>query len=523
VKYSIRKKLTISGLIMLSLIILMVAGSQIIVGFFKNTTEELIVEYHELHAVQEFKMSLSNLLIFASNLNSNDNTISEVEYKKLVQESITKLDTCKKVLTISHKLSLLDEFETLMTSLENSVDQMFHSNETERSELNLLIINIIADGTRKVDLLVNEAKAEIQEYENRTRTGILHGTFTVLTFGIILILILFIGGTSFIRNLTNPIKELVTVTQRIGKGDRKAKVNVFSNDEFLTLADSFNDMVDTLDITTVSKNYLNNILENMFDPLVVTDKNSLIRSVNSAALNLLGYKEPEVVNQHISILFDSTSPFVSEVDEKANGLEHYQQTINKQNYLITKNGKKIPALLTCTQLKSQKNEAEGLIVVGHDLTEKMAYEKELEHVRKEHLIAINEAQEEERIRIATDLHDGLGQSLSAISFSLQNLNAKDNSDTIAVGKIQEQINSTIREAKNLAHNLIPIVLKDFGLIVAIENLINKANELHEIKFTFNSYDFNDRIDPKLEKALYRICQESLNNIVKHAKAKNANY
>jgi len=47
--------------------------------------------------------------------------------------------------------------------------------------------------------------------------------------------------------------------------------------------------------------------------------------------------------------------------------------------------------------------------------------------------------------------------------------------------------------------------------------------LHEIKFTFNSYDFNDRIDPKLEKALYRICQESLNNIVKHAKAKNANY
>jgi len=90
-------------------------------------------------------------------------------------------------------------------------------------------------------------------------------------------------------------------------------------------------------------------------------------------------------------------------------------------------------------------------------------------------------------------------------------------------KIQQHIDNAIRETKNLAHNLIPIVLKDFGLIVAVENLISRANELYETKFRFDVFDFDERIDPKREKVLYRICQESLNNIIKHAKAKNATY
>jgi signal transduction histidine kinase len=92
-----------------------------------------------------------------------------------------------------------------------------------------------------------------------------------------------------------------------------------------------------------------------------------------------------------------------------------------------------------------------------------------------------------------------------------------------LGKIRDQIDKAIRESKNLAHNLIPIVLKDFGLIPAIENMINRANELYSTRFHFDAFDFNERIDPKREKAIYRICQESLNNIVKHAHAKNAYY
>ncbi|MCK5699998.1 MAG: sensor histidine kinase, partial [Cyclobacteriaceae bacterium] len=142
------------------------------------------------------------------------------------------------------------------------------------------------------------------------------------------------------------------------------------------------------------------------------------------------------------------------------------------------------------------------------------------------IILINDAQEEERIRIAMDLHDGMGQMLTAISYAIQDLfPEEDLRDTKRkdVIKIQQQIDDAIKEAKSIAQDLIPIVLKDFGLIAAIENLIRKANELEKTKFTFNAFDFNERIDPKLEKALYRICQETVNNIIKHASAENATY
>ena len=506
---------------MLALIVLIVAGSQIIVGFFKNTTEELIIEYHELHAVQEFKMSLSNLLIYTNSLTKNEGNNSEVELNKLLRESKNKLDTCKQVLTISHKLSLLADFESIMSNVENAVDGLFQSTEEERESIYKLILFEINAGIRQVDLLVEETKAEIEKYENRNQIVIRHGSSTVVSVGIILIMILAIGGWRFIRSLTNPINELVTATQRISKGDKMVKVNVNSNDEFLTLADSFNNMINALDETMISKNYLNNILENMFDPLIVTDENGIIRSINTPSLKLLGYENNDLINQDIMMLFNNA---VSEDYNRStieSILNSYQQFINKQKYFLSKKGKLIPALMSCTFLKNQKKELAGLIVVGHDLTERQAFEKKLEFNRKEQQIAINEAQEDERLRIAIDLHDGLGQMLSAISYSVQNINKDDAKDNDSILKIQNQIDSAIWEAKNIAHNLIPIVLKDFGLIAAIENMINKANELYETKFRFNSYDFTDRIDAKLEKAIYRICQESLTNIVKHASAKNA--
>lgn len=261
----------------------------------------------------------------------------------------------------------------------------------------------------------------------------------------------------------------------------------------------------------------------MFDPLLVTDERGLIRSINAPSLKLLGYSDSDLRNQDIMVLFDKKNTENFEDSETEVKLTNYQLFISNQDYIISKTGELIPALVSCTFLKSPKNELAGLIVVGHDLTERRAYEEKLELSRKEHLIAINEVQEEERIRIATDLHDGLGQMLSAISFSIQDIDKINSNNDDSIVKIQNQIDAAIREAKNIAYNLIPIVLKDFGLVVAIDNMINKANELYETKFRFNSYDFVDRIDPKLEKALYRICQESLTNIVKHAKAKNANF
>lgn len=343
----------------------------------------------------------------------------------------------------------------------------------------------------------------------------------MIAFGIILILFLIIGGMRFIKNLTNPISQLVEATQKISKGSRNIKVHVDSEDEFLILADSFNSMLETLNKTTISEKYLRNILDSLYGALLVTDSSCNITSINKTTSILLGYEEDELLEQHIMLLFDSNfNNQKIEVGDSVN-LKKTSRQLRKKTGILTKNSKTIPVYVTCTILYNKEGQGEGMVVVGHDLTEEKQQEKKIEKIRKEGVIAINEAQENERLRIATDIHDGLGQMLTGISYSMQELEPENNASSILLQRLQKQVDNTILEAKIIAHNLTPILIKDFGLVVAIKNLVDKTNQLGEINVIFNTYDFNKRIDSKLEKAIYRIVQEALNNILKHAQANSA--
>jgi len=530
-KHSIGTKLLVSGLVVLILIVFMIIASQVVGSLFKNTSDNLVIEYNELDAVQELKFSISQLILAPSSYAIYGNAADYNYFKIQVHKASDDLHFCEKVLTNSHDLELLMDFQRMITRTDSLGTLMFHLDYPQDLEqINGLLAKISEEvdaGIINIDLLLTETKEEINEYIAISQVIIKHSTITILSLGLVVALIILFGGWLFIRSLTRPINELVTTTNQISEGNRSAKVNIDTKDEFHTLAESFNKMMDTLEKTTVSRNYLDNILKNMFGVLVVTDNHLNIRSVNNAATNLLGYTKEELLESNIRKLFTNGMDDGSAIGDITGDIYNVQKRISTMEYLVTKNGPVFPALISCSVLKTQNKETDGLIIIAHDLTEKKAIEKKLDKTRKERLIDINEAQEEERMRIATDLHDGLGQILTAISYSVQELLSKEGSNSIIVNepivKIQQHIDNAIRETKNLAHNLIPIVLKDFGLIVAVENLISRANELYETKFRFDVFDFNERIDPKREKVLYRICQESLNNIIKHAQAKNATY
>ncbi len=527
-KYSIGKKLLASGFIVLMFVLLMVVVNQIVVNIFNNTSKLLVTEYNELDALQELKLSLGKLQISANNYSVFGKEQEKENFRELSLNALENLNLCRSVITDRHELNLLNDFEVVIYSVDSLVKEIFQNRELGGDINNKFLLESVSYeihiGTQEINILLNETKLEIDEYEKINKTLIKHSTLTVFSLGLIIMLILISGGLIFIRSLTKPIKELVSTTHKIINGDRSSKVNIKTRDEFSTLADSFNQMVDTLDRTTVSRNYLDNILKNMFDSLVVIDNQLIIQSVNQAALNLLGYKKSNLEGQSLMKLFRNKDKkrLLNTISGKS--LQKKLSKINAINYLLSKSGKEIPMLLSCAILKNEINEISGIIMTGHDLTEKKAIEKKLDQTRKDRLIDINEAQEEERIRIATDLHDGLGQTLTAISYSIQELFSDDGEKGVNSGqvkRIQHQIDLAIKEAKNIAYDLIPIVLKDFGLIVAIENLINRANELYETRFRFNAFDFNERIDARLEKTLYRICQEAINNIVKHSNAKEA--
>ena len=136
-----------------------------------------------------------------------------------------------------------------------------------------------------------------------------------------------------------------------------------------------------------------------------------------------------------------------------------------------------------------------------------------------------QAQEDERRRIAREIHDGLGQMLTAIKFNLEILE-----DMITVGQegqdrildMKGLLDEVMKEAREISYNLMPSVLDDFGLTPALQLLSEQFTNRTDVKAQFHTSGITERLDPQTEIGLYRIAQESLNNVAKHAEATEVN-
>jgi len=156
---------------------------------------------------------------------------------------------------------------------------------------------------------------------------------------------------------------------------------------------------------------------------------------------------------------------------------------------------------------------------------KIKYEKELLEKETERLKAIaayvDLSNEKERERIARELHDGIGQMLTYIKFLLNEIEEEVKGNTKAVKKsdeIRELITSIGKDIRNIAMGLKPKILEELGLEPALQSLVDFVSEKYKIKGIFRQYNLGARYKPEYELNLYRIVQELLNNVVRHAEA-----
>jgi two-component system, NarL family, sensor histidine kinase DevS len=142
-----------------------------------------------------------------------------------------------------------------------------------------------------------------------------------------------------------------------------------------------------------------------------------------------------------------------------------------------------------------------------------------QRVAREALQRVVGAQEVERRRLARELHDETGQALTSILLGLRNVEeAADEAELReAVAEVRDLVRSTLQDVRQLAVELRPKALDDFGLVAALERLTQSFEEQTGIGIDFQTA-VHERLPPEVETALYRIVQESLTNIVKHARA-----
>jgi two-component system, NarL family, sensor kinase len=195
-----------------------------------------------------------------------------------------------------------------------------------------------------------------------------------------------------------------------------------------------------------------------------------------------------------------------------------EKKIKEQELAITKRNYSIAAILGVLSLAA---------ILGwsyfnrYKLKKKNELQQRLNEQQEKATIEILAAEEKERKRIASDLHDGVGQLMTAAWLNLQALQTEQNNlpsnSTKLLTKSLELVDESCKEVRAVSHNMMPNALLKKGLSNAVREFIHQINS-KQTKINLQTDDINKPIPIQIETVLYRIIQESVNNVIKHANA-----
>lgn len=264
-----------------------------------------------------------------------------------------------------------------------------------------------------------------------------------------------------------------------------------------------------------SQKLLSSILDNIKSCLIVIDKDFKIKYINKFTSDLLN-TFPDILlefklGEDIKISNLKDEPLSISLFQ-----ENKQETLTSHEIIyINFIGRKFPVNnINITKAKFLNNEAEQFLIMFNDAKEsleKLYQEKEEKRLK---LAAEIEGAESERARVSRELHDGLGQMLNVVKMNTRTLVE----DKLVCEKLVALIDASIEESHKISENLMPSKLQIFDLKSSLEDLCN-AYDSKSIRIDL-SHNLKEGDLEGIKINIYRIVQEALNNIQKHAQANN---
>lgn len=157
-----------------------------------------------------------------------------------------------------------------------------------------------------------------------------------------------------------------------------------------------------------------------------------------------------------------------------------------------------------------------LLIVGYFIYAIIRRQRQVLKWQQARLKAEIETLENERKRIASDLHDELGPLLSAIKLQINHLEPIDEVEIAVLSKSNNQIDEIIKRFREISYDLLPNTLVRKGLVKAVIEFIDKLKKAHQIEIIFTSDTLSLSIDKEIN--IYRIIQEIIHNCIKHSRA-----
>lgn len=323
--------------------------------------------------------------------------------------------------------------------------------------------------------------------------------------------------------ISSPIKKITDATRHVARGSLDTRIDLSTQDEIGALAEAFNKMTQDLRETTVSKDYFDSIIKSMNDTLVVIDPDTRIRSVNKAACELLEYEPSALIGKTVDVIISR--------EGHGSGLQHCREVmagagvVNRELHYLTRTGKRIPMDFSAAVLMNKNGDVEGAVCIARDVTERKEAEEALRESerRLQHLYSqMLTAQEKERRRLSIELHDELGQSLMVLNLRLRSIRDGLWTDQEDLRNECDAMRTYIKEVagnvRRLSRDLSPSILEDLGLWAAVGRLAESFSEHSGIECSLDLPETVSPFSKEKEIIVYRMVQECLTNIAKHAHA-----
>ena len=328
--------------------------------------------------------------------------------------------------------------------------------------------------------------------------------------------------------ISSPIKRITNAMGKVADGDLDTVLTIKRNDEVGALANSFNKMTQDLRKTTISKDYVDNIIGSMSDTLIVVDPDAKIRSVNRATCDLLGYAEDELVGRDINLIVASEEPVFK---VKTTESRHGRATlVNHEVNYVTKLGKQIAMLLSEAVLKDKEERVIGIAGLARDIEERKRAEQALRESEARLRFLSSQlltVQEEERRRLSAELHDELGQALILFKINLRAIQRALGTNQAQLKRECEDligyINEVSENVRRLSRDLSPAILEDLGFLAAVRRLIEGFAKHSNIRTSLDMADIEHLLPKEAQIIVYRIVQECFTNIARHSQASNVSF
>ncbi|MFP3183268.1 MAG: PAS domain S-box protein [Paraburkholderia sp.] len=254
----------------------------------------------------------------------------------------------------------------------------------------------------------------------------------------------------------------------------------------------------------------------MLDPL------GRVVTWSAGAQKMKGYDAGEIIGQHVSI-FHTPADLAAKEPETTLTYAAANGRVENEGWRHRKDGSTFWANVVITAIRDESGALQGFAKVTQDLTERKRL-TELENVNR--LAAnIQVAREEEQARIAHELHDDLGQQLTALKMALAELeNDLRGGQTITtrirshIEEMNRLIDDTVASLRRIATGLRPIALETLGFAPALEWLVDDFVQRYDILVETRIRTAHVRLNEAAEAALFHIVQEALTNVARHAKA-----